>query len=204
MNRKSGLTLIELLMAATITSILMIGVTLHLRGGITAWRRATAVVDGLGESRAALDQLAQDLANAVVIDTRPTAVPQTAFSQEALQCYTLRSARTGAEVQWVTYALADQSSGKALVRSAQPIQAARQTGAVTPQPILEHVDGWSLRYGYTAAEGAASISWRPTWDDTMHLPKLIDVTITFSRAAAHQPPIHQVLVIPTGIIKSAE
>ena len=191
-------------MAATVASLLMMGVAFHLRGGLTAWLRATTAVDALDASRVALEQLTQDLANAVLVDGRPTAVPPTRFGADTVQCYTLQPARTSAALQWITYALADTSSGPALMRSAQPIEAARQALPASPEPVLTDVEEFSLRYGYTTAQGASSIVWRPAWDEAARLPRLVEVTMTFRRGAAAAPSIRQILVIPTGILPSVE
>ena len=40
-RRQAAFTLVELLIAATMMSILVVGLSAHLRGGLTVWRRVT-------------------------------------------------------------------------------------------------------------------------------------------------------------------
>ena len=68
-----GFTLVELLIAATMMSVLFIGLGSHLRGGIAVWRQTTQRVDALQRERVALDRLERDLANSVIYDQRDTA-----------------------------------------------------------------------------------------------------------------------------------
>lgn len=62
------MTFVELLMAVSIAAILWTGLSTHLRGGITAWRRVIAATDELARSRAFLDQCARELAQSIRCD----------------------------------------------------------------------------------------------------------------------------------------
>src|SRR3989338_7112977 len=68
-----GFTLVELLIAATMMSVLFIGLGGHLRGGIEVWRQTTQRVDALQRQRVTLDRLERDLANGIVYDARDEA-----------------------------------------------------------------------------------------------------------------------------------
>src|SRR3989338_7951880 len=68
-----GFTLVELLIAATMMSVLFIGLGGHLRGGIIVWRQTTQRVDALQRERVTFDRLERDLANGIVYDARDEA-----------------------------------------------------------------------------------------------------------------------------------
>ena len=84
-----GFTLVELLLAATLISILFVGLGAHLRGGIIVWRRTTQTGEQLQRRRVAFTRLERDLANAIRYDDRGTAygaalglLPPTRFSAD--------------------------------------------------------------------------------------------------------------------------
>lgn len=58
----SGFTFIELLLAAAITAILLAGLTLHLRGGLLAWRRTITALEAMAHTRAQLERCAREVA----------------------------------------------------------------------------------------------------------------------------------------------
>ena len=80
MNRRSpsGLTFIELLMAMTIASLMFVGLSAHLRGGILAWRRTMTALDAMAATRALLERCARDLAQTARCDP-PAETPPLSF-----------------------------------------------------------------------------------------------------------------------------
>jgi type II secretion system protein J len=214
------LTFVELLMAATLFSILMVGLSAHLRGGILAWRRAQVMVDELQRVRVALERLTQDLANAVLVDSRADATPKTLFAADALQFLTTQpppglsavpsgtgqaGAHQAASRIWVvTYRLDDGIQPSALLRSAQTVRAARASLEARTDTLLANVKRLAIRYGYLSNTAAPGVEWRATWDDPAQLPKLLELTIELERPSALPRQIRRVVVIPQGILKSVE
>ena len=193
-------------MAVSIASLLLLGLTGHLRGGLLAWRRTTTALDELARTRALLDQCARDLTHAVVLDPRSTARPAMRWAADRLQLYTVVSTRdaTGAhqEVQWVTYAVADQPDGPQLVRTAQSVQAAR-AGVTAPDVSWSTTaTALALRYGYLADDREPRIVWRAGWKDAAQLPRLVEVTTDWPSSRPVPRRIRQVIVIPTGVLTS--
>jgi len=224
---KRGLTFVELLMAATLFSILMVGLSTHLRGGILAWRRVQVMVDELQRVRVALERLTQDLANALVLDSRADAIPKTLFAADTLQFLTTQpSPIPAASADWrgpatggiggagahqaasriwvVTYRLDDGTQPSALLRSAQTVRAARASLETRTDTLLANVKRLAIRYGYLSNTAAPGIEWRTTWDDPAQLPKLLELTIELERPSALPRQIRRVVVIPQGILKSVE
>ena len=173
----SGLTFVELLMAATIFSILMVGFSAHLRGGLVAWHRATTTLETLQRQRVVVERLTQDLANAVIIDPRPGATPSVVFGADTLQFYTVQPVRgpaqifvleggpsptpstaplhatAGAHVLFVSYRMVEGAEGSALVRVAQPVREAQQGPPVLPEDtrpyqLASGIASLHIRYAY--------------------------------------------------------
>lgn len=199
-------------MAATMFAVLLVGVSAHLRGGITAWRRATTSVEAMQRSRIALERLTQDLANAVIIDPQEEAYVPTVFSEESVQFCTLRpaaqvdSATAEATVELVTYALTDTADGPALTRSRQTLREAHAAWPAEPVTLLPDVEQLSFRYGYhdPGASGDAAIAWESTWADPAFLPRLVEITVQRGEDIA-PPRTHRVIVtIPHGKLGSYE
>ncbi len=209
-----GMTFVELIMAAVVFSILLVGVSGHLRGSVLAWRRVTSTVERLQQSRVALDTLGQDLANAFVFES--TTTPPFAVSELAadhLRCYTVHPAGTGAtsgdRAQVVTYQVSAVDGIPSLVRIGQSIQSAASAPPAVTEALVGSVAQLSLRYGtLVVLDGQPSqIVWGD-WPDATQLPKLVEVTVTLAPSpgnlsdATHQ--IRQIFTIPSGSLTPAE
>lgn len=203
----SALTFVELLMAATMFSILAVGFSAHLRGGVLAWRRATSTLERLQEIRVAYDRLGSDLTNAIVFDPSGVWQPEMAFGTDVLRFYTVqrrwREGRQGGTVDVVRYALDADRDGQALSRSVQSVQAAAADEPIQADRLLGGVASWRVRYGYaadTVGEGAtAPVVWREEWDHAAAaLPKLIEITIELADRTAGISSIRRVVMLPQG------
>lgn len=209
-RQRRGLTFVELLMAVTMFSILIVGVFAHLQAGVLAWRRSTSTIEHLQRTRVALDRLGQDLANAVVFDPSGTWEPQHAFEGARLQFYTVRpegmGAQPGGAVWFVTYTRSEDAETAALTRSAQTVQQAKANFQPTPARLVAPMTKFAIRYGYQGSqEPSSTIVWDPTWDGTpAELPKLVEVTIEFDAGVVSPREVRHVFVIPSGILKTVE
>ena len=205
-----GLTFVELLMAATIFSILLVGVSGHLRGTVMAWRRATSTVEQLQQTRVALDRLGEDLANAFVFEATETWTPLALFAAGQLQFYTVRQGRTGAEgdrgVRFVTYALEPEDEALSLVRTSRTAQEAAWDLPTPPQSLLRPIQSLSIRYAalmeVEGGQETSQLEWLTDWQDPTKLPKLVEVTVELGGSAAVPQRVRQVFVIPHGSLES--
>ena len=211
----SGLTFVELLIAATIFSVLVTGLTSHLRGGGIVWRRTTETVEALQRQRAALDQLARDLGNAVIYDDRPEAygaevgmLPPQQFAPDGMDWFTvsLSLSRSAApSVRFVTYRCEELDGVWGLRRTSQSVGEARaRQAAPTPELLLEGCRELSLRYAYTPVEDGQPLEWRPQWPggsgETLQLPRLMEVTSRMESGQALQ----RVAAVPVGVLGTVE
>ncbi len=69
MSKKSGFTLIEILVATTILVITMASIYMSFRGGVTSWTKGTARMERYLNARAALDMMSREMRAAFIIDT---------------------------------------------------------------------------------------------------------------------------------------
>ncbi len=106
-QRANGFTFVELLIAATMMSVLFVGLSSHLRGGILVWRRATATADTVQRERVGFDRMERDLANAFAYGASEN-TPAVAFDEHDLAVVTLEpQSGQGNRVRVVTYRCGD-------------------------------------------------------------------------------------------------
>ena len=207
LHDRRGLTFVELLVASLIFSLLLVGLTGHLRGGLTAWRRSVTTMDDLERVDALLNQCTQDFANAVLLDARPDAPLRPLFTADAVHMASIVRSRgpsgAGTDVQWITYAVGDQPQGRRLLRSAQPLQAAIAGEPPAWQPLPAEMEQLAVRYGYLSATSGTEVEWRPSWDDAAHLPRLVEVTLQRSTMTLRPQVLRRLLVIPGGALGKA-
>jgi prepilin-type N-terminal cleavage/methylation domain-containing protein len=197
----SGFTLVELLIAATMMSVLFIGLGSHLRGGITVWRQTTQRVEALQRQRIALDRLERDLANGIVYDSRDEAygveagkLPLPAFTSASLAWYTVSSAGKPPSVRFVTYACESPDGAPGLWRTSQSVGEARTHREPAHERLLPDCEALQVRYAYAPVDESAPLEWQPVWLFGEELPRLIEVTVR--RTAAEQTT--RVMAIPHG------
>ena len=208
----AGFTFVELLIAATMISILFVGLGTHLRGGLTVWQRTTATTDALQRQRVAFDRLERDLSNAIVYDDRAVSygnvkgqLPKPQFDAAAIDVYTV-STQPFPSVRFVTYACERVNGTPGLWRTSQSVGEARaRLPQPTPELVLPDCESMSFRYAYVPPKGAAraGLEWKAQWpdspDDALKLPRLIEVTVQVSGRS-----VRRVCAIPIGLLGASE
>ena len=202
-----GFTLVELLIAATMMSVLFIGLGGHLRGGITVWRQTTQRVDALQRERVALDRLERDLANGIVYDAREEAygpeegklsLPQ--FTGSSLAWYSVFSTTPLPAVRFVTYTCESRDNVAGLWRTSQSVSEARLHSEPVRELLLPDCEALGVRYAYLPTGGAADVlEWRDEWLFERELPRLVEVTVR----RASKRAVTRVMAIPQGSLKQA-
>ena len=202
----------ELLIAATMISVLFVGLGTHLRGGLTVWQRTTATTDALQRQRVTFDRLERDLANAIVYDARAASygdvkgqLPKPQFEAAALGVYTV-SAQPFPSVRFVTYACERVNGTPGLWRTSQSVGEARaRIPQPTPDLVLPDCESMSFRYAYVLPKEAAraGLEWKAQWPDSpgdaLKLPRLIEATLRVSGSQ-----IRRVCAIPSGVLGRTE
>jgi type II secretory pathway component PulJ len=198
---KRGITFVELLIAALVFSILVAGLSLHLRGGIVAWRRSTLTLDKIQRIRVALDTVESDLSNAFIPDPGASWQPVNDFSSEAMRFYIVRQikgAKPGAgEVLFIEYQLEKIGKKNVLSRTARSMSQAHLGIEAAPSYLLEDIDRIRLRYGYPP-DNEDEIDWRDAWAEKNKLPLVLEFTIEGSWEASLPKIIKRIFLIPMG------
>lgn len=222
MNRK-GLTFVELLIAVLMVSILFVGLSTHLRAGMTVWERVTQSTEMRQREQAGLQRLEKDLANAFVLDDRPSAYsPPTgetlspaSFTSASLAFYSApsRDSFYGAPVQFLTYwcgAIGDRSG---LWRQRWSIDQSRAKQGGAPELILPECERVVFSYAYLPSSDPARqsepLDWRSNWlDSPAALPRLIQMEMTLaervkrrSTATTANRTLKYFLLVPAGVLK---
>lgn len=200
-----GFTFVELLIAATMVSVLITGVGVHLKGGLTVWERATTTAEQLQRRQVAWQRLERDLAHAIVYDPQKASYapnpnnpesppfPEPEFGPSSLSWYTAVPAAGSrpASVRWVRYACESVDGTEGLWRSSQSVSEARislsEGGVGETEPARELVlpgcEALALQYAYrvpaATQTGVYELSWDAEWPEAITtLPRLIEVTVT--------------------------
>lgn len=194
----AGFTFVELLLAATMLSVLFVGLGAHLRGGVLVWRRTTEGLETLQRRRVALNLLADDLANAVLFSdaSADAPLPVREFGDAALG-FVSADRGYGAHppsLRFVAYRCGEEDGEPGLWRTSQTLAQARMHEDAEPQRLLEGCTALRLRYGYAGAEG---MEWRDTWEFPDELPQAVEAQLELGAGA----PLRQVLTIPSGALK---
>lgn len=208
---RRGFTFVELLVAATMISILFIGLGTHLRGGLLVWQRATEVTASLQQRRLAIDRLERDLANAFVYQdeaaaygSEPGRLTEPLFESDRLRWFTVQSdlrRQPYGIVRLVQYACQDIDGGRWLVRISQSVG---QVRAKAPEPVLERLapgcTGFAFQYAYLPSDpNNTELEWDSRWlfDAKKELPRLIMISVGF----ATEPARRFIFTIPTGALR---
>ena len=203
-GRPGGFTLVELLVAATMMSVLFVGLGAHLRAGMTVWQRATATGERIQRQRVGLERLERDLANAFLYDPRAASYgeaqgtllhPQ--LDREALAYFTVsvQGVSAAPSVAFVTYRCGERLGATGLWRTSQSISQVRARREAAPELLLPDCERLSVRYATPSADAAEPLTWREPWSQAeKSLPRLVEVTVH----APSRGTLTRLFAIPIG------
>ena len=206
-----GFTLIELLLAATMLAILVISVSGHLRAGVEVWKRQDRSAESLQRRRAALTQLDQDLAHALIIDSRQEAygieagkLPAPLFGSSQMEWY---SAHLPSEQKplgsavFVRYWCGVDGEKSGLWRQVIPLALARARTIVEPVLLLPGCESMTVRYAVLAGSESSVLEWRTSWTSGVdRLPGLVEVRLEI----ADSEEVVQVFALPSGTLSDSQ
>ncbi len=207
---RRGFTFVELLIAATMMSVMFVGLAGHLRGGLMVWERVTTSTQELQRQRMAFTRLDQDLANALAYgaptdaygeDDEEGKLPKPRFEKEGLLAwYTIQPMGRGlpARVRYVRYWCGTENGVAGLWRTSQSIGEARaKTPPPTPQRVWDQCDAVSSQYAYASGKaGSGALTWKSSWEDPMTPPRLLEMTIDLG----HGRKLRRLVTAPQGIV----
>ena len=205
--RRSGFTFVELLLAATMVSILFVGLGAHLRGGLRVWGRVTAEGDARQQQHVALERVERDLANGFAYDPKaaydgpPPQLPSPQFEPDVIRVFTVEAGtppRPGG-VRLVSYWCEPGEDG-GLWRTSQSVSEARTQREPARELLLPDCEALRVRYAYTPPDEFVALEWREEWLFARELPRLIEVTVHRTSG----PDVTRVMTIPHGSLKPAQ
>ena len=206
---RAAFTLVELLVASTMTAILLTGLGAHLRGGLMVWERATTTAEQLQRHRVALDRLERELANSLVYDAREDAygdeigaLPRPEFAADRLAWFTAAPAGSDGmpSIRFVTYACGRREAGEGLWRTSQTLGEARAKQPAAPELLLPGCRSLRIQYAQAPHDPAEPLVWRTEWSEPpAMLPSLLDVALTIGS----NDTVHRVMFVPVGRLNAA-
>lgn len=204
MSRRSGFTLVELLLAAVIMAILTVGLSTHLRGGITVWRTTNRMTEALQRERIAMDRLGRDWANATLYDPRADAygteagsLPEPYLGPNSMSWFTVEAPSRGGlpSVRMVTYECDARDGASGLWRTSRSLAEARARLGGTAVLLVPGCTQLSAQYASTPAGGTGSLEWSATWDDS---PELLPALVDVGWQGEHVGRVRRIYVVPSG------
>ena len=188
-------------------AILIVGLSTHLRGGITVWRRTSQRIDAMQRRRVALDQLERDLSNAIIYDERPDAygsppglLPPVEFGPSRLAWYAVVPAGQGSDatVQYVEYWCDAIDGPRSLWRRSRSIAQARTGIGPPPQLLLPGCDALAAQYAYKPENASQPLLWQAQWTEALKPPQLVAVSVQLGPGEQ----VRRTIVVAQGILPS--
>ena len=208
---RAGFTLVELLIAATMMSVLMVGLSAHLRGGLDVWRRATDGAESMQRVRVGWERMERDAANALQYAEAEAygeafgMAPPPRFEADEAGWYAVMSG-AGDEalpaIRYVEYACTDRDGVQGLWRFVRTVGQARAQLPPQAELLLPGCDTLSLRYASEAPpEQPGPFLWSPEWEEaTTQLPRLIEASMRLSDGRQ----ISRIVTMPAGRLPRPE
>lgn len=224
-NARRGLTFVELLIAVMMVAILFVGLSTHLRAGMTVWERVTQSTDMRQRERASIARLERDLANAFVFDERASAygpgdglLSPPALTNTSIAFYSVptREALNQTPAQYLVYWAGSIGNQSGLWRQRWTIDQSRAKRGADPELILPECEGIRFSYAYLRSEDASQqsqpLDWQSSWQETPKaLPRLVGVEFKLAerqRIRGVTTTVHRTLqrvaLIPAGVLRAPQ
>ncbi|MDP3981282.1 MAG: type II secretion system protein [Chlamydiota bacterium] len=188
-HSKSALTLVELLLAITIFSIIATMLYSVLFQGISLWKRDTLLTTNLVEKRIVLEKIASDIRQSFIHQW-------VKFVGKADQIYFCKI-DDGAlsTIRYLVYHSRRSSKPLLIRESSSIIMPIHEDEIDASKPMSKLFDELSFAYGFWDAEEEKIVE-RNTWDDTDTLPQLILIHYKIDNHAYSYQVIHPLGVMP--------
>jgi len=187
MRNKRGFTLLELLLALTFFSVVMIVISSVFSTGILAWKRGEGESGFYQELRLTLDRMTVEIRSALPYEATPFE-----GKKEKISFAQVRSTRSPASLEWVqvVYEVKRSAESVSLVRRTTPLL----KGEDRENALLSGLS--DIHFSYPFFEGKEKWSWKEEWDpgQTKRVPPFFRVEL--SRGSAER--WEKLFSIPTG------
>jgi len=185
-----GFTLIEVLTALSVFSLVAVAIYSVFSTGIAAREKGESASSLCQDARIALDRMSKELRN-----TAGVSLYRFVGSPDMISFPTLEERRGHLEICYVTYYLETKegNGSKTLRRTEEtPVE-----GKSEPRDIASSVAEVKLTYRYKAAD-TGSYEWCDSWDSSLQASYPLDVRIslTLTEHDGHQIPFTKTVHIP--------
>ncbi len=218
---KSGFTLLEILLAVTILSIVSTVTFMTFSAATTAWQRGTALVDRLHHGDFVMNQLVMALRSAYY-NSKDSGLGEYGFqhinsgdgpeAQDEISWVKLGGALIGGNQAYadtphrVRFFLANNENG---VRSAAVVSwlLVGQKNDFDPdylEPVFlsTRVKGFNCRTtdaGIIDADG--EIEWEDEWTETNRIPSMVEITLYIQPVVEKDPPVELKRIVRLHVMK---
>lgn len=196
-----GFTFVELLLAAVMISVLVVGIGAHLRGGFNVWTRATSDRAHDQRIRVALEWIQRDFSGAFVYDPQESETPIHQFGSDSAQWVNMQK---GTDQEFpspylINYRCDLIEGSSRLVRTKQTINAFLQDVEPPVYILFDDCETLAFLYAYKGDDTSETLDWRSEWME-QEIPKLIRVIIDTSDGGV----IEHIMMNPAGILATDE
>ena len=196
---RAGFTLMEVLLAVAILSIVIAGVYSTFNASLTALRRGTDASDVFQRQRIVMEALSELAQSAVFFAASPTLYTVTATKHPGLgdsvsfvtasDAFLPPSEATAAGMRRVTISLEQDEYRRtylAIVNqpALKPEDESKDKESLQAHVISTDVSGFYVRY-----RNARDGTWADTWEDANTPPSAMEFTVVFGRQGDRVPPV---------------
>jgi prepilin-type N-terminal cleavage/methylation domain-containing protein len=200
----NGFTLIEILIAITIFSVVALSLYSTFFSAIAVWRRSEALNRVYQEARWSLEVIANELHNAIVLDYTDRYPDFTAFEGSSDKISFLSLSDSG--IKQISYLLENENSEYSLKRQETAFTDALQN--YSKEQLIETFTnlacegGLKFSYAYSAVDSEDDVVWQDNWQDDQNLPKGIKIELALRNPSSPDAKItfNKTIFIPCGII----
>ena len=171
MRSKRGFTLLELLLALTFFSVVMIVVSSVFSTGILAWKRGEGESGFYQELRLTLDRMGIEIRNALPYETTPFE-----GKKEKVSFAEVHSTRSPVSLEWVqvSYEVKKNAESMSLVRRVAPLLKGEDREAVLLSGLSD------IHFSYPFFEENGKWGWKEEWDpgETKRIPPFFKMELS--------------------------
>jgi len=214
MKRFKAFTLMELLVAVSIFSIVMLCLYAVFSGGIRVWRRQEESFKYAHTTRLALDKMAKELRNTINYSTPEAEEPESenfkfTGERDKISFMTV----IGADIAKVSYFFENNESGNNLLKRISVLQKEGFNEEDQKEEILvSYLNEASFEYVSEAGESDSSVTWGDSWvagegEQESKIPKGVRVILVFKENETEQGEeeiFKKAIFIPTGTLEERE
>jgi prepilin-type N-terminal cleavage/methylation domain-containing protein len=218
-ERKGGFTLLEIVLAVSLLSVVTLATYQCFSTVLTAWRRSMRLTDDLHHGDFVMEQLVAGLRSAYYPDAgrasggygfQHTSSGQDPYSSDEISWVKLGGALVGKDCPFmgsphrvcfkVQAGGADKS--EAAVRAWQIIGRPEDFDVEKLEwtPLSRRVTGFKCRAAYSKVEESGEIDWKDEWTETNKLPTVVELTLYLEPLEEGGEPVEikRVVGIPVG------